>query len=102
MSAIGLATFRSREPSGGEPGGGVGFGRISGLLSGEGLAKTTRANRGGPLTDDEQDDPRLEEIQDEVDEIRRRLPDNPGLDIPDPDVRPVMPPEDRDDPGPPL
>lgn len=26
-------------------------------------------------------DPRLEEIQDRVDEVRRRLPDNPGLDV---------------------
>jgi hypothetical protein len=28
-------------------------------------------------------DPRLEEIQDRVDEVRRRLPDNPGLDVVD-------------------
>lgn len=38
-----------------------------------------------------QDDPRFEEIQEEVDAIRRRLPDNPGLGIPDPDIKPVMP-----------
>lgn len=49
-----------------------------------------------------EDDPRLEEIQDEVDEVRARIPKNPGMTEPDPDVRPVMPPEDRDDAGPPL
>ena len=54
------------------------------------------------MADQDTDDPRFEEIQEEVDAIRRRLPDNPGLGIPDPDVEPVMPPEDRDDPGPPL
>ena len=51
---------------------------------------------------DSDEDPRLQEIQDEVDEVRARLPKNPGLGIPDPDVEPVMPPEDRDDAGPPL
>ncbi len=34
-------------------------------------------------------DPRLDEIQERIDTIRRRLPDNPGLVIDDPDSRPV-------------
>ena len=49
-----------------------------------------------------QDDPRFEEIQEQIDAVRRRLPDNPGLDIPDPDVMPVMPPENRDEPAAPM
>ncbi len=40
--------------------------------------------------DETSKDPRLEEIQEDVDEIRARLPKNPGLGIPDPDVEPVM------------
>lgn len=54
------------------------------------------------MAEKHEDDPRFEEIQEEVDEIRRRIPHNPGLGIPDPDVRPVMPPEDRDDADPPM
>lgn len=42
-------------------------------------------------------DPRLEDIGDEVDEIRRRLPDNPGLDVPDPDVQPIFPADENED-----
>lgn len=40
-------------------------------------------------------DTRLEEIQQEVDEIRRRLPSEPGFDIPDPDVKPLIPADDE-------
>ena len=40
-------------------------------------------------------DPRLDEIQDEVDEIRERVPKNPGMGVPDPDIEPIMP-EDED------
>ena len=46
---------------------------------------------------DDKTDTRLEEIQDEVDEIRRRLPHEPGFDIPDPDVRPLFPADDEDE-----
>ena len=43
---------------------------------------------------DRSEDPRLEEIQEDVDEIRARIPKNPGLDVPDPDVKPVAPVEE--------
>jgi hypothetical protein len=43
-------------------------------------------------------DPRLEEIQDEVDEIRARVPKNPGMGVPDPDVKPIMPEEEDTNP----
>ncbi|WP_436792578.1 hypothetical protein [Actinospongicola halichondriae] len=42
----------------------------------------------------ESEDPRLEDLDEEIDAIRRRLPDNPGLDIPDPDVHPLFPADD--------
>lgn len=45
-------------------------------------------------TPDENEDPRFEEIQEEVDEVRARIPKNPGLDVPDPDVQPVAPVEE--------
>ncbi len=47
-------------------------------------------------------DPRLDELQDDIDAVRKRLPDNPGLDVPDPDVKPVFPAEDEDDEIPPT
>lgn len=40
-------------------------------------------------------DPRLEEVQEDIDAVRKRLPDNPGLDVPDPDLKPVFPSEDE-------
>lgn len=42
------------------------------------------------MSTEQTDDKRLEAIQDEIDQIRKRLPDNPGLDIPDPDAQPVL------------
>ena len=42
-------------------------------------------------------DPRLDELQDEIDEVRRRLPDTPGLTVDDPDVKPVYPADDETD-----
>lgn len=42
-------------------------------------------------------DIRLEEIQQEVDEIRRRLPHEPGFDIQDPDAKTLYPGEDADE-----
>ncbi len=45
-------------------------------------------------TSDTSEDPRLEEIQEDVDEIRARIPKNPGMDVPDPDVQPVAPAEE--------
>ena len=45
------------------------------------------------------DDPRLEEIQDRVDEVRRRLPDNPGLDVIDEDDVPAYFEDDLPDEG---
>lgn len=51
-------------------------------------------------TDRTEPDPRLEEIQDEVDEVRARIPKNPGMGVPDPDVQPVM--GEDEDTNPPL
>lgn len=48
-------------------------------------------------TRDTSEDPRLEEVQEDVDEIRARIPKNPGLDVPDPDVQPVVPAEENVD-----
>ena len=48
------------------------------------------------MADTAKDDPRFEEIQEEVDAIRRRLPHNPGLHIPDPDAHPMFPAGDED------
>jgi hypothetical protein len=48
---------------------------------------------------DEDPDPRLDELQEEIDTIRRRLPDEPGLDIPDPDIDPIYPDEGEDPPA---
>ena len=45
-------------------------------------------------------DPRFEEIQEEVDEVRSRIPKNPGMSVPDPDIHPVM--GDDEDVNPPL
>lgn len=42
-------------------------------------------------------DPRLEEIQDRVDEVRRRLPDNPGMDVVDEDDVPAYLEDDVSD-----
>ena len=50
--------------------------------------------------DKSETDPRLEEIQEDVDEVRARIPKNPGMDVPDPDVKPIMPEEE--DTNPPL
>ena len=44
---------------------------------------------------EQQDDPRFEEIQEEIDEVRARVPKNPGMGVPDPDIQPVIP-EDED------
>jgi hypothetical protein len=52
------------------------------------------------MAEKQNEDDRLEEIQDDIDEIRDRIPKNPGLGVPDPDVQPVMPPEA--DTNPPL
>jgi hypothetical protein len=52
------------------------------------------------MADNQSADDRLEELQDDIDEIRDRIPENPGLGVPDPDVQPVMPPEA--DTNPPL
>ena len=38
-----------------------------------------------PDTDD-----RLDEVQEDIDEVRARLGKNPGMAVPDPDVDPVM------------
>ncbi len=43
-------------------------------------------------------DPRFEEIQQRIDEIRNRLPKEPGMGIPDPDVHPIMPAEEDTNP----
>lgn len=45
-------------------------------------------------TRDKSEDPRLEEIQEDVDEIRARIPKNPGFDVPDPDVPTLAPAEE--------
>ena len=45
-----------------------------------------------------EDDPRFDEIQREIDEVRARLPKDPGLGIPDPDIQPVVADEDMVDP----
>ena len=37
---------------------------------------------------EQKDDPRFEEIQREIDETRARLPKDPGLGVPDPDIVP--------------
>ena len=47
---------------------------------------------------DEGTDPRLEDIQDDVDEIRERVPKNPGMGVPDPDVQPLIPEESDTNP----
>jgi hypothetical protein len=52
------------------------------------------------MAEKQNDDDRLDEIQEDIDEIRDRIPKNPGLGVPDPDVQPVMPPEA--DTNPPL
>ena len=49
---------------------------------------------------EQQDDPRFEEIQEEIDEVRARVPKNPGMGVPDPDVDPVIP--EGEDANPPL
>ena len=45
-------------------------------------------------------DERLEQIQDDIDEVRARIPKNPGMTVPDPDVKPVM--GDEAEANPPL
>lgn len=50
------------------------------------------------MSTNEEPDPRLDEIQEEIDQVRKRLPDNPGLDVPDPDVRPVFPADEDEAP----
>jgi hypothetical protein len=54
------------------------------------------------MAEEHTDDPRLDEIQEEIDEVRARVPKNPAMGVPDPDIDPVMPPEERDEPGPPM
>lgn len=41
-------------------------------------------------------DPRLDDVQERVDEIRDRLPKEPGMTVPDPDVKPLFPETDED------
>lgn len=41
--------------------------------------------QGNPGTDDH-----LDEIQDDIDQIRERVEKNPLMDVPDPDIDPVM------------
>jgi hypothetical protein len=43
------------------------------------------ADQGTPDTDD-----RLDEVQEDVDQIRERVEKNPLFDVPDPDIDPVM------------
>ena len=45
---------------------------------------------------EESTDPRLEDVQERVDEIRDRLPKDPGMTVPDPDVQPLFPEGDED------
>jgi hypothetical protein len=49
---------------------------------------------------DTETDERLDRVQDEVDEIRARIPKNPGMGVPDPDIEPVM--GEDEDTNPPL
>ncbi len=44
-----------------------------------------------------ENDPRLDELQEDIDDVRRRLPDNPGLTVSDPDVKPVYPSDEETD-----
>ena len=48
---------------------------------------------------EQKDDPRFEEIQREIDETRARLPKDPGLGVPDPDIVPLA---DEDIADPPI
>ena len=47
---------------------------------------------------EQQDDPRFEEIQEEIDEVRSRVPKNPGMGVPDPDVQPIIPEDEEANP----
>lgn len=46
---------------------------------------------------DRSDEERLDEVQETVDEIRDRLPDEPGFEVADPNATPLFPADDEDE-----